>query len=185
MSTLPAFPFGQDASWKVTLTLGALVSVAGIAAIAVPAVASVSIAVFVGILLLCAGVAQGVGAFRAEAVGRGIVSGLLGLLMIVAGGALLADPHGGTVTLTLVLALWLFASGIVRIVWAARARDVIDHAGLVGLGGGLSILLGVLIANHLPSSAAWAIGLLVGIELLSAGAALVYLAFALKRTSPA
>lgn len=186
MSTPPdASPFGtQGASWKVMMTIGIVVSIAGIAAIAVPAVASVSIAVFVGILLLCAGVAQGIGAFRAETVGRGVMSGLLGLLMIVAGGAVLADPEGGTVTLTLVLALWLFASGVVRIVWAVRTRDVIEHAGLVGFGGGLSILLGVLIANHLPSSAAWAIGLLVGIELLSAGALLVWLAFALKRAAP-
>lgn len=167
------------------MTMGLIVSVLGIAAIAVPAVASVSIAVFIGIILLCAGVALGLGAFRAETGGRAVASAIPALLMIVAGGAILADPEGGTVTLTLVLALWLFASGIVRIVWAIRARDVIDHAGMIGFGGALSVVLGLLIATHLPSSADWAIGLLVGIELLSAGALLLVLAFALKRALPA
>ena len=174
---------GEGASWKLMMTMGILVSIAGILAIAVPAAASVSIAVFIGILLLCAGVVTGIGAFRAETAAQGVLSGVLGLLMIVAGGAVIADPEGGTITLTLILALWFFASGVVRLVYAIRARDVIDHAGMVGFGGGLSIVLGVLIANHLPSSAAWAIGLLVGIELLAAGALLMSLAFALKRAS--
>lgn len=171
----------QDASWKVVMTTGVLLSILGIAAFAVPSVASVSTAVFIGILLLVGGVAQGVSAFRAGSVGRGMLAALLALLMIVAGVDLLVAPASGTITLTFVLALWLFASGIVRIVWAVRARHAIEHAGMFMLSGGLSIVLGVMIANHLPSSAAWAIGLLVGIELLSLGAVLVYFALALKR----
>jgi uncharacterized membrane protein HdeD (DUF308 family) len=170
----------QDVSYKVLLTTGIVVSVLGVAAIAVPSVASVSTTIFIGLMLLFAGIATGVSAFRAATAAGGIFVGLLGLLMIVAGVGLLTEPESGTITLTFVLALWLFASGIVRIVWAVRARAAIDKAGWVIASGGLSIVLGILIANHLPSSAAWAIGLLVGIELLSAGAALVFFALAVK-----
>ena len=170
----------QDVSYKVLLTTGIVVSVLGVAAIAVPSVASVSVTIFIGIMLLLAGIATGISAFRAATASGGILSGLLGLLMIFAGVDLLAQPESGTITLTFVLALWLFLSGIVRIVWAIRARAAIDNVGWIIASGGLSIVLGVLIANHLPSSAAWAIGLLVGIELLSAGAALVFFALAVK-----
>jgi uncharacterized membrane protein HdeD (DUF308 family) len=172
----------QDASWKVMMTTGVIVALFGIAAIAVPSVASVSTTIFIGFILLFAGMAQGVSAFRAPTASRGILAGLLGLLMVIAGVDLLVQPESGTITLTFVLALWFFASGLVRLFWAIRERQVMEHAGMVTASGGLSIALGVLIANHLPSSAAWAIGLLVGIELLSAGALLMYFALALKRT---
>jgi uncharacterized membrane protein HdeD (DUF308 family) len=177
----PASAFkARDTSYKVLMTTGVVVSILGIAAIAVPSVASVSVTIFIGFMLLFAGIATGVSAFRAATASGGILSGLLALLMIVAGVDLLVQPESGTITLTFVLALWLFLSGIVRIVWAVRARAVIDNVGWVIVSGGLSIVLGLLIANHLPSSAAWAIGLLVGIELLSAGAALVFFALAVK-----
>src|SRR3954451_23239378 len=170
----------RNVSYKALMTTGVIVSLLGVAAIAVPSVASVSVTIFIGIMLLFAGILTCIGAFRAASAAGGILCGLLGLLMIVVGVDLLAQPESGTITLTFVLALWLFLSGIVRVLWAVRARAAIDNAGWIIASGGLSIVLGVLIATHLPSSADWAIGLLVGIELLSAGAALVFFALAVK-----
>jgi uncharacterized membrane protein HdeD (DUF308 family) len=74
-------------------------------------------------------------------------------------------PRSGTLTLTLLLAAWFFASGAVMLLsaWRRRGRPGV---GFTGFNGALSLLLGILIVADLPSSAGWAIGLLVGINLL-------------------
>jgi uncharacterized membrane protein HdeD (DUF308 family) len=46
------------------------------------------------------------------------------------------------------------------------------------VAGVIAILAGALIIAHLPSSADWAIGLLVGITIISAGWSYVFLAMA-------
>ena len=68
-------------------------------------------------------------------------------------------------TLTLLLAAWFFASGAVLLMSASRRRGL-PGAGLTALNAALSLLLGILIVADLPSSAGWAIGLLVGINLV-------------------
>jgi uncharacterized membrane protein HdeD (DUF308 family) len=69
------------------------------------------------------------------------------------------------VTLTFVLAVWFFASGVFSLAYALQWRGV-PGWWLSALGGVASVILGFLIAASLPSSAAWAIGLLVGINLV-------------------
>jgi uncharacterized membrane protein HdeD (DUF308 family) len=87
---------------------------------------------------------------------------LLGLLLVI-------FPRSGTLTLTLLLAAWFFASGALLLLSAMR-RSGRPGAGLTTLNGALSLLLGILIVADLPSSADWAIGLLVGINLVFWGA---------------
>ena len=103
---------------------------------------------------------------------------LLAGLTVVAGVWILIFPLSGTITLTLVLVAWLWMVGGLRMLAWWRMRDTEDDIWLTLVSGIVSIILGVLIWADLPSSATWAIGLLVGIELLFTGGALIAMAIA-------
>ncbi len=81
---------------------------------------------------------------------------------------MISAPLEGTVTLTFVLVVYFIVMGISRIAIALIARGQ-PNAGLIGLSGALSLIVGLLIGVNLPSSGDWAIGLLVGIDLIFAG----------------
>lgn len=165
--------------WKLLLAIGILCIVAGVYSIFVPIVASISAAVLVGWALLFAGIVElGHGLRRELAWSWGKAWELLvAVLTIVAGGWILLFPLDGTITLTVVLVAWFWAIGVMRLIawWNIRG---IKRSWTVGLNGLLSLALGILIWADFPSSATWAIGLLVGIELLFAGSALVMAALA-------
>lgn len=147
------------------LATGVLLVLAGTTAIAVPLIASVATAIFIGWVLVFSGVVTGVHAFKERSEGRTLSRALLALLTFVAGVFLLVAPLTGTLTLTVSLAIWFFAVGISEL-FAAWMKRREPGTGFVAFNGALSLLLGVLITVDLPSSAGWAIGLLVGINLL-------------------
>jgi uncharacterized membrane protein HdeD (DUF308 family) len=155
---------------------GVIALVAGLAAIAVPIVASVAIAIFVGWVLLVAGIPMAAHAIAR----RSLMLGMEAILTLVAGLYLLVFPLSGTVTLAFVLSVWLFANGFLSLSTAAELRGA-PEAWMIGAGGVLSVILGFLIAASLPSSGAWAIGLLVGINLIFWGVRALIGAQLLKR----
>jgi uncharacterized membrane protein HdeD (DUF308 family) len=162
------------------LVTGVLSVLAGIAAIVVPAVASVATAIFIGWIVLFAGVVMAVNAFAGHlSAGERALRILTAALTIFVGIYLLVAPLSGTLTLTFMLAAWLLASGVLELVAAWRFRGA-PGAGLMALSGVASLVLGLLIAVSLPSSAAWAIGLLVGIHLIVWGVRALVLAGVLK-----
>jgi uncharacterized membrane protein HdeD (DUF308 family) len=153
---------------KALLVTGVLAIVAGLVAVVVPAVASVGTAIFIGWVLLLAGIALLVGVFTADGLGAKLLSGLVGLITVAAGLYLLVSPLDGTFTLTVMLVLWFVGVGIARIA-GGLARLGTPGAGYAIIGGVTSLVLGVLIARRLPSAADWAIGLLVGIDFIIYG----------------
>jgi len=165
---------------KWLMMSGVLAVIAGAVAIVVPAVASVTVAIFIGWLLLFGGVALLVNAFAVRDLGRVILRLLLAFVTGAAGLALLTAPLEGTYTLTVLLVLWFAIAGIVR-VCAAIAERGMPGAGWVGMNGVVTLLLAILIGASLPSSADWAIGLLVGIDFLFYGFGALAAASALKR----
>jgi uncharacterized membrane protein HdeD (DUF308 family) len=158
------------------IAVGVLALILGIVAVAVPIIASVAITIFIGWVLVAAGVIAAGHAISH----RAALGGLNAVLTLVAGLYLLIFPLSGTVTLTFILAVWLIASGVLSLIAAARRRDAPDMT-MWALGGVLSIILGMLIAVSLPSSADWAIGLLVGIDLIFWGVRALTGAYALKQ----
>jgi uncharacterized membrane protein HdeD (DUF308 family) len=160
---------------------GALAIVAGIVAIAVPAIASVTTTLFVGWVLMFAGIAMGVHAFSRRSRGRVSLELLNAALAFLVGFLLVLFPHSGTLTLTFLLAVWFFATGTMLLLGATQLRGL-PGVGWMALNGGLSILLGILIVADLPSSADWAIGLLVGLNLLFWGIRALFAAYLLDRT---
>lgn len=168
-------------SWKMLLTAGIISVVLGAIAIILPPLASVTITYLVGILLLIGAVA-----FVAEAISRGstghrIWSALLAVLYVVAGVWLIINPVSGTITLTWILAIFFLLIGVLRLIAGIASRGKVPNSGWTIVNGVLSIVIAVLVIGDLPSSAAWAIGLLVGIQLLFDGIALIATAMAGKQ----
>lgn len=162
---------------------GILAIIIGIIAIAVPAVASVSIAILVGILVIILAAAWLFAAIGSAATGGWKVIGIiLSILLLIGGLWILFNPIEATVGLTAVIAIVFIVMGIVRVV-AAIGDTGGEGRGLLAFGGILAIILGILIAADYPSSAAWAIGLLVGIQFLFDGLGLVLMSSAVKRAA--
>lgn len=160
------------AHWRRFVVAGSLALVIGAAAILIPAVASVGVAIFVGWILIISGGFLTASAFSFSATGRVVGRLFWALLTVGAGLYLLLAPLRGTVTLTVVLCIYFIAIGASRI-WVAFSERGTPGVGWIGLNGALSLLIGLLILLELPSSADWAIGLLVGIDLIFAGWSLI------------
>jgi uncharacterized membrane protein HdeD (DUF308 family) len=159
---------GLRKTWKPLMLVGALAIFVGCIAILVPAVASVGTAIFIGWLLVGLSGILVAAAFSAHSVGTLALRLAWALLTLLVGVWLIVEPRDGTLTLTLVLGIYFLFMGLTRLAAAFVARGR-PNAGLLGLNGAASLLIGILILAKFPSSADWAIGLLVGIDLIFAG----------------
>jgi uncharacterized membrane protein HdeD (DUF308 family) len=159
---------GLRKSWKALMFVGVAAIVLGCVAILVPAVAAVGTAIFIGWLLLCVGAVLIAAAFSAHSIGTLVLRLVWAILTVIVGIWLIVEPHNGTLTLTLVLGIYFLFMGLTRTTLAFIARGE-PNAGLLGLSGVTGLLIGILILVEFPSSADWAIGLLVGIDLIFAG----------------
>jgi len=171
---------GLMRGWKALMAIGIVAIVIGCIAILVPAVASVGTAIFIGWILVIVGAFMVAGAFMAHSLGSVILRLFWALLTVIVGLWLIVEPHNGTLTLTLVLGIYFLFMGLTRIAVAFAARGQ-EGAGIVGLSGIAGLLIGILVLAKFPSSADWAIGLLVGIDLLFYGMTLLAVRAAVNR----
>ena len=168
--------------WLVVI--GAVSLITGALAIIVPIVATITTAIFVGWLLIVVGTVIGFHAWMQRSTG-GFGWRMLDALVTFAVGVLLVVlPLSGAVGLTLLLAAWFFATGALMAAAAWQSRGAPGN-GLLTVNAVASLLLGLLIVIDFPSSAAWAIGLLVGIHLVFWGVRALVAAWVLKRAVPA
>ncbi len=152
------------------IVIGTLSLLTGAVALIVPAAASVGTSIFIGWVLVFSGIVMAGHAFSERPSGaQWVFRTLNALVSLVVGIYVLAFPLSGTITLTFALAVWFFAIGISELLAAIEVRRRSAGAVYVFLNGTVSVVLGALIVADLPSSAAWAIGLLVGINLIFLG----------------
>ena len=170
--------------WWLFLVEGIVLVILGIMAIMLPQIASVAVAILIGWLLLIGGVIGLISTFRmrgAPAFGWSLLSAVLG---IVTGILLLWWPLTGVVSLTLVLSVFFVIEGVASIMFALdHKRELSGRWGWMLLSGIIDLILASVIFLGLPGTAAWAIGLLVGINMVFGGWALV--AMALHARTPA
>ncbi len=167
--------------WKAVLIEGILFVVLGLAAIIVPAFASLAITIFLGWLFVVSG-AFGLAMTFWERHLPGFWWSLLSaVLALGAGLALLVRPVQGTLTLTLIVGAYFLVEGIFTIMYAlAHRRDLSQRWGWLLGSGVVDLILAGLIIAGLPGSAVWAIGLLVGIDMVFGGASLISMALAAR-----
>jgi len=161
--------------------LGILLIVLGAVAIAFPFLTTIATKIFVGWLFLIGGIVQIVHAFSTKGWSEFFLNLLMGVLFLIAGAWLAFFPLTGIVTLTIFLAAMFAIQGIIEIAMALRMRPD-DGWGWMLFAGIVALAVGIMIVMDLPSSAAWAIGLLVGINLLMTGVAYLFLPMAASRT---
>ncbi|MDX6692227.1 MAG: hypothetical protein QOG15_3684 [Solirubrobacteraceae bacterium] len=166
------------------IVTGVLALLTGMAAIIVPAVASVATAIFIGWMLIIAGAIMGMHAWSQRATGQVGWRMLNAAVTVIAGALIVVLPLTGTITLTLLLVAWFWVSAGAMLAAAWRSRGMPGN-GWLAFNGIASLLLGFLIIIDFPSSAGWAIGLLVGINLVFWGVRALVAAWALTRAVPA
>ena len=159
--------------------LGIVIVVAGALAIICPFVAGLSVTIAVGVLLIVSGVSRLFFAFKMGSFGRGLLMFILGVLTIVAGAYLAAQPGIGLGTLTIFLAAYLLVHGVFEIIWALRLRPI-KGWGWTLFSGIATVILGIMIWREFPASALWAVGLLVGIHMIFAGTSIASLSGAAR-----
>jgi uncharacterized membrane protein HdeD (DUF308 family) len=166
--------------WGALLAFAIVQVIAGAVAVAIPTLASlVAVAVF-GWLMIIAAIFQIVHAIRVRK-WRGFALHLLGGLLYAAAGVLaLLYPFSGVLALTLFLAGLLLADGILRIILASTVRPQ-EGWGWFLAAGIASVVLGGMLIFGWPATALWAIGLLLGINLIFSGAMNAALALACRK----
>jgi uncharacterized membrane protein HdeD (DUF308 family) len=173
---------GLARAWKSLRAIGIAAIVIGCIAILLPELFSLGAAVFVGIVLVVVSAFLAAAAFAAHGVGSFLARLAWALLTFVVGLWLILEPHNGTLTLTLVLGIYFLLIGLTRVTVAFLGRGQ-PNAGWVGLSGICGVIIGILVLAKFPSSADWAIGLLIGIDLIFAGWSLIMVAQVGKEVS--
>ena len=153
---------------------GILLILLGTAAIALPLVASIAIEILFGWLFVVSGIVMSVHSFRALSTGRCFLRLLIGIFYVAVGVMLLAYPMQGVLTLTLLLAILFMLEGAMKISVAVRLRSMPNSGWMLASGIAALVLAGIIWAEW-PGSAAWILGLLVGINLIFSGLTMVML----------
>jgi uncharacterized membrane protein HdeD (DUF308 family) len=171
------------AHWKAFLFEGIVLAVLGLAAMIVPPLASLAVTIFLGWMFLISGVAGLIVTFWARQMPGFWWSLFSAALAVLAGLVLLARPMQGILTLTIVVGAYFLAEGVTTIMYALEhRRELSGRWSWLLVSGLMDILIAFLIIAGLPGSAEWAIGLLVGINLVLGGASLVGMALAARNS---
>jgi uncharacterized membrane protein HdeD (DUF308 family) len=167
--------------WKAFLIEGILLVIFGLAAIIVPPLASLAVTILLGWLFLISGIAGLALTFWARQMPGFWWSLISAVLAIAAGIILLAMPVQGTLTLTIVVGAYFLAEGVATIMYALEhRRELSERWSWLLVAGIMDLLIAAIIITGLPGSALWAIGLLVGINLLFGGSSLIGMALAAR-----
>lgn len=167
--------------WKAFLIEGLVFLVIGLAAIVLPSLASIAITVLLGWMFVTIGVAGVILSIWARQM-PGLWWSLVSAgLAIAAGLVLLIWPLEGTLSLTLVIGAYFLVEGVATIMYALdHKRELSNRWGWLMFAGIMDILISVVIMIGLPGSAFWAVGLIVGINLMFGGASLIGMALAAR-----
>ncbi len=163
--------------WVFFLIEGIILLLSGLVAIVLPPIATLAVEIIVGWLLLIIGIVGLIATYRmrrAPGFWWSLVSAVLG---IAAGVVLLGWPLSGVLSLTLVLIVFFLIEGVASIMFALEhKRELSGRWGWMLASGIVDLVLGAMVLAGLPSTAVWAIGLLVGINMVFGGAALIAMA---------
>jgi uncharacterized membrane protein HdeD (DUF308 family) len=163
--------------WHIALAI--VMMVLGVLAILAPYVATFALVQIAGIAFTAGGLILAIQAFKWGISERFFFSFILGLVYFAFGIYLLAHPLSGAVALTVAIALFFMAVGVIKIINAFRIRPA-SSWGWMLFSGLVSLFLSAVIWAGMPLTALWAVGLIVGIDLLFYGLSLLMILLSLR-----
>jgi uncharacterized membrane protein HdeD (DUF308 family) len=170
--------------WVLFLVEGIVLLILGGIAVAIPPLATLAFTIFFGWLILISGIVGLITTFwmrHAPGFWWSLLSAILG---IVVGVMLVASPVIGALSLTFVLITFFLIEGAVSIMFALdHRRELSGQWGWMLVSGIIDLVLAVMILAGLPSTAAWALGLLVGINMIFGGAAMIAMALHARKAA--
>ena len=172
--------------WRFYLIEGIVLIALGAAAIVVPPIATLTITIFLGWLLAISGLVGLFTTLRMRGVPGFWWALFSAVLAIFVGGLLIGEPISGAFSLTFLLIAFFIIEGVVSVMFALdHRRELAGAWGWMLASGIVDLVLATIILAGLPGTAAWAIGLLVGINLTFGGVALVAMALQARKIDPA
>jgi uncharacterized membrane protein HdeD (DUF308 family) len=165
------------------LVIGIALVILGMVAIGYTVEMTIVSVMFLGWLLLIAGLFEVVHGFTRRPWSGFFVNLLGGALYAVAGVVMVANPARAAVILTLLIAIILVFGGLFRLFIAFSTQ--LHHRGWLILNGAISIILGLMIWDAWPVSGLWVIGLFIGIDMIFDGWTEIMLALSARRLPPA
>ena len=149
-----------------------------------PGVAGLGVTILVGWLLIFGGVGHVIAAFKGGSAKQVIFQVLVAIVYLIGGSYFLTHTFMATATLTLLLAGVILAEGALEVIAYFRMKGA-GAAGWLLLNGIITLVLGGLIWVGWPSSSVWAIGTLVGVNLLMTGISRLMLGLVARKLAKA
>jgi len=162
------------------IALGAISLIGGFIALSCVVTSTRVAVIVVGAMMIVSGVTEIVNAFQCKAWGKSLLWGILGALYVAAGFIVLNNPFVAAKLLTLVLAGAMLASGVTRIYVAFQMKAGAPWI-WVAFSGAMTILLGVVLLSGWPISGFYALGMLLGIDLIFSGMGWLAMGLSLKK----
>lgn len=165
------------------LIQGVLLVIAGVLAIISPVIASVALVFLLGWILIVSGVLQAIGLIGASHVPHFWLQLISAVLAALIGVLLLRSPESSLLVMTMLLIVYFMVEGLAKVIFALTIRPF-PNWGWVLASGFLGIVLSSLLWTNMPLSAEWLLGFMLGLLLISEGAALAYLAWHIRTAPP-
>jgi uncharacterized membrane protein HdeD (DUF308 family) len=162
------------------IALGILLIVLGVIAFFNLLIATVASVYYVGILMIIGAIAQLVLAFRVKGWGRVTLMVLGAILYGLAGIFAFMNPLLASSVLTLMLAVFLIASGVLRIIVALRERPRPNWGWVLAMGI-LSIIVALIVLAGWPVNSLWILGLFLAADLIGQGFSWLFVGIGLGR----
>jgi len=172
------------AHWKLFLFEGVVLLILGATALGMPPLATLAVTIVFGWVFLVSGVMRLFTTFLMRGAPGFWWSLLSALLGVAVGTLLLSRPLSGAFSLTIVLVAFFIIEGVASIMFALdHKRELSGRWGWMLASGVVDLVLGTMIFAGLPSTAAWAVGLLVGVNMVFGGSALIAMALHARNTA--
>lgn len=146
--------------------MGIALIILGICVLASPVMAGLVSVIIIGIFMAAAGIVECIHSFKETTAVSRMTWLVVGILTLICGLLVAAHPIFGLGFLTILLAIYFFVDGLVKVFSAFKRRS---GRGWFAASGILSLILAYLIWVNWPFSGGWAIGILLGINFIFTG----------------
>lgn len=166
--------------WGFVLALGIGLAACGVIALMSVVVATAVTVLWVGLMMILAGVIEIVHGLQHRGWGKATLWVVAGIFYVIGGLFAVINPLLASVVLTLLLGIALVAAGIARFLLGHRLKGD-EHSGWIMISGLVTFLFGLIILVHWPFSSLYVLGIILGVDLIQAGAGWISLALFLKK----